>query len=106
LASKHQLVVTVEDNLRIGGIGSAVSSALRSHEIDIPCRDIGIEARFLEHGTRATLLSSLGLTAQDVSRQIVETIARFDNGSASMSSSDGDSDEVERTRESANDVDQ
>jgi len=106
LASKHQLVVTVEDNLRIGGIGSAVSSALRSHEIDIPCRDIGIEARFLEHGTRATVLSSLGLTAQDVSRQIVETIARFDNGSASMSSSDGGSDGVERTRESANDVDQ
>ena len=88
LGAQHQLVVTVEDNLRSGGIGSAVSAALRSHEIDVPCRDIGVESRFLEQGTRAAVLASLGLTAQDVSRQIVETIARFEN-------SVGNSDSVE-----------
>ena len=79
LGAKHDLVVTVEDNLRSGGIGSAVSAALRSHEIDVPCRDIGIEPRFLEQGNRAAVLASLGLTAQDISRQIVETVARFEN---------------------------
>jgi len=79
LGAKHDLVVTVEDNLRSGGIGSAVSAALRAHEIDVPCRDIGIEPRFLEQGNRAAVLASLGLTAQDISRQIVETIARFEN---------------------------
>jgi 1-deoxy-D-xylulose-5-phosphate synthase len=79
LASQHQLVVTVEDNIRTGGVGSAVSAALRTNEIDIPCRDIGIEPRFLEHGNRAGVLAAVGLTAQDVSRTIVETMARFDS---------------------------
>ena len=78
LAARHQLVVTVEDNIRTGGIGSAISAELRAHEVDVPCRDIGIEPRFLEHGNRAGVLSSMGLTAQDVSRTIVETMARFD----------------------------
>jgi 1-deoxy-D-xylulose-5-phosphate synthase len=79
LAAQHQLVVTVEDNIRTGGIGSAISAALRANEVDVPCRDIGIEPRFLEHGNRAGVLATMGLTAQDVSRTIVETMARFDS---------------------------
>ena len=105
LASKHQLVVTVEDNLRIGGIGSAISSALRSNDIDIPCRDIGIEPRFLEHGARAAVLTSLGLTAQDVSRQIVETVARIENVSSAVDASSEAIDEQSRATESSTDLD-
>ena len=105
LGSRHQLVVTVEDNLRAGGIGSAVSAALRSHEIDVPCRDIGIESRFLEHGTRASILASLGLTAQDISRQIVETIARFENSVSGADSVESRGDAVNRANESTTDTD-
>jgi 1-deoxy-D-xylulose-5-phosphate synthase len=79
LARRHQLVVTVEDNIRTGGVGSAISAELRANEVDVPCRDIGIEPRFLDHGNRAGVLASMGLTAQDVSRTIVETMARFDS---------------------------
>ena len=80
LAADYRLVVTVEDNIRTGGIGSAISAELRAHDCDVPCRDIGIEPRFLEHGNRTGVLTSMGLTAQDVSRTIVETMARFDSG--------------------------
>ncbi|HEY5843321.1 MAG TPA: 1-deoxy-D-xylulose-5-phosphate synthase, partial [Mycobacterium sp.] len=52
LAQDHKLVVTVEDNGVAGGVGSAVSSALRRKEIDVPCRDVGVPQEFLPHGSR------------------------------------------------------
>jgi 1-deoxy-D-xylulose-5-phosphate synthase len=80
LARSHRMVVTVEDNSRTGGIGDAVAAALRVAEIDVVIRTFGIEPRFLDHAPRASVLSALGLTAQDVSRAVVETVARIDVG--------------------------
>jgi 1-deoxy-D-xylulose-5-phosphate synthase len=74
------MVVTVEDNSRTGGIGDAVAAALRDAEIDIVVRTFGIAPRFLDHAPRASVLAGLGLTAQDVSRAVVETVARIDVG--------------------------
>jgi 1-deoxy-D-xylulose-5-phosphate synthase len=79
LAREHQLVVSVEDNSRQGGIGSSIAAALRDSDVDVPFRDFGIERAFLQHGTRAAVLAGLGLTAQDVSRAVVETVARLDH---------------------------
>jgi 1-deoxy-D-xylulose-5-phosphate synthase len=70
------LVVTVEDNGRIGGVGSVLSQALRDADIDVPARDIGIPNRFLAHGTRAQVQADVGLTAQEVARRLVEHVAR------------------------------
>jgi 1-deoxy-D-xylulose-5-phosphate synthase len=75
LAAAHRLVVTIEDNGRVGGVGSAVSQALRSAGVDVPARDLGIAQRFLDHGTRAEVLAEVGLTAQDVARFVVETLS-------------------------------
>ena len=89
LARQHQLVVSVEDNSRTGGIGSAIASALRDAEVDVAFRDFGIEKRFLDHASRVSVLASLGLTAQDVSRGIIETVARLDHTAADESASRG-----------------
>jgi 1-deoxy-D-xylulose-5-phosphate synthase len=78
LARGHRLVVTVEDNGRAGGVGAAVSQALRDADVQVPTRDVGIPPRFLAHGTRAEVLAEVGLTAQDVARQVVELIARYE----------------------------
>ena len=43
------------------------------------CRSIGVPERFLEQGKRAEVLVECGLTAQDISRSIVETMARRDH---------------------------
>jgi 1-deoxy-D-xylulose-5-phosphate synthase len=80
LARAHRLVVSVEDNSRAGGVGTAIAAALRDADVDVAFRDFGVEKRFLDHGTRAAVLAELGLTAQDVSRAVVETVARLDNG--------------------------
>jgi 1-deoxy-D-xylulose-5-phosphate synthase len=75
LAGRHKLVVTLEDHGVAGGIGSAVSAALRRAEIDVPCRDVGVPQRFLAHASRAEVLADVGLTDQDVARQITGWVA-------------------------------
>ena len=75
LSRTAQLVVVVEDGVRQGGVGSAVSQALRDRGIDVPVRNLGIPVAFLDQGKRAGILADLGLTAQDVARSIVEQIA-------------------------------
>jgi len=75
LARAHKLVVTLEDNGVAGGIGSAVSAALRRAEIDVPCRDVGVPQEFQEHASRSEILMSIGLTDQDVARQVTGWVA-------------------------------
>jgi 1-deoxy-D-xylulose-5-phosphate synthase len=75
IAREHKLVVTVEDNGVRGGVGSAVSAALRAADIDLPCRDIGVPQRFLDHATRNEVLEQVGLTEQHVARQITGWVA-------------------------------
>jgi 1-deoxy-D-xylulose-5-phosphate synthase len=75
LASRHRLVVTVEDNGRAGGVGDAVAKALRDRGVGVPLRDVGIPQRFLAHGKRTDVLAEVGLTPQDVARAVVETVA-------------------------------
>ena len=76
LARAYRLVLTVEDNGRVGGVGALISQALRDADIDVPVRDIGIPQRFLDHASRAQTLADIGLTAQEVARRLVETVAR------------------------------
>jgi len=75
LALAHKLVVTMEDNGVRGGVGSAVSAALRATDIDVPCRDLGVPQRFLDHAARSEVLSEAGLTDQNVARQVTGWVA-------------------------------
>ncbi|MFC8079616.1 1-deoxy-D-xylulose-5-phosphate synthase [Streptomyces sp. NPDC057307] len=78
LAEQHRVVVTVEDNSRAGGVGSAVAQSLRDAGVDTPLRDFGIPARFLDHASRKELLAEIGLTAPDIARQVTGLVSRID----------------------------
>ncbi len=78
LARSYRLVVSVEDNGRVGGAGSLLAQALRDADVDVPVRDMGIPQRFLDHATRVQVLAEIGLTPQEVARRVVETVARLD----------------------------
>jgi 1-deoxy-D-xylulose-5-phosphate synthase len=77
LAREHRLVVTVEDGVR-GGVGDALAQALRDAEVATPVRDLAVPRDWHPHGNRAQLLADLGLTAQDVARDVVETVSRLE----------------------------
>ncbi|WP_153812839.1 1-deoxy-D-xylulose-5-phosphate synthase [Streptomyces sp. SUK 48] len=78
LAERHRVVVTVEDNSRVGGVGSTVAQALRDAGVDVPLRDFGIPPRFLDHASRAEVLTEIGLTAPDIARQVTGLVAKLD----------------------------
>lgn len=75
-AKAHKLVAVVEDNGRVGAVGDAVSRLLRDADVDVPVRSYGIPQEFLDHAKRAAILGRIGLTGQDLARQITEAVAR------------------------------
>ena len=79
MAAEHRCVVTVEDGVRAGGVGAAVAQALRDARVDTPLRDFGIPPRFLDHAKRSEILAEIGLTAQEIARDIVETVSSLED---------------------------
>ncbi|MEE1825883.1 1-deoxy-D-xylulose-5-phosphate synthase [Streptomyces sp. BE20] len=78
LAAEHRVVVTVEDNGRVGGVGAAIAQALRDAGVDLPLRDFGIPQQFLDHASRPEILAEIGLTAPDVARQVTALVSKLD----------------------------
>jgi len=73
LAGKHPAVVTVEEGSRIGGVGSELLHALAERGVDRPGLRLGLDDRFIEHGSREECLADTGLD----SRSIADNIAAF-----------------------------
>jgi 1-deoxy-D-xylulose-5-phosphate synthase len=80
LVRMHTLVVTVEDNSRVGGVGSTVAQLLRDADVDVPVRDFGIPQTFLDQGKRPEVMADIGLSAQDLARKVVEMVASRASG--------------------------
>jgi 1-deoxy-D-xylulose-5-phosphate synthase len=78
LAAAHSAVVTVEDNGLAGGVGDAISRALRSRGVRTPVRSFGLPQRFLPQGKREQVLTDAGMSAQEIARQVVEAIAEHE----------------------------
>ncbi|MGQ4332020.1 1-deoxy-D-xylulose-5-phosphate synthase [Streptomyces hayashii] len=96
LAERHRVVVTVEDNSRVGGVGSTIAQALRDAGVDVPLRDFGIPPRFLDHASRAEVMAEIGLTAPDIARQVTGLVSKLDGRYGSAAS---DVDSVESARD-------
>jgi 1-deoxy-D-xylulose-5-phosphate synthase len=88
-AGHARLVVTVEDGVVAGGVGSRFSQTLRDAGLDVPTREIGIPVRFLEHGNVAGVRASAGLSVQDIGRRIVEWSATMSPGGAHTDAANG-----------------
>ena len=72
MADRYTSVVVVEDGIAHGGIASALSEMFRGAGLDTPIHSIGVPLTFIEHSKRAEILSDLGITSQNIAREIVE----------------------------------
>jgi 1-deoxy-D-xylulose-5-phosphate synthase len=66
MAESHDALVTLEDNVLMGGAGSAVGECLAAHRVLIPLLSLGIPDHFIEHGSRDECLAAAGLDAASI----------------------------------------
>jgi 1-deoxy-D-xylulose-5-phosphate synthase len=78
-AARHRLVVTAEDGMRIGGVGSAVSAALEGLEVvDRPMiRTLGTPDAFIAHAKPDVILSEAGLDANGIAATARSALLRI-----------------------------
>jgi 1-deoxy-D-xylulose-5-phosphate synthase len=73
LAASHDLIVTVEDNVLMGGFGSAVLEALADADMlgDTRVLRFGLPDRYVTHGKPALLREEVGLTPEAIAEAIL-----------------------------------
>ena len=72
MAQRYKSVVVLEDGIRHAGIASSISELFREAGLNVALHSIGVPLEFIEHSKRAEILEDLGITAQKISRDIVE----------------------------------
>ncbi len=65
-ASAHDLVVSVEENTGVGGMGAGVLEALSDLAVEVPFLRLSTPDCFVTHGAMDRLLAEVGLTAEGV----------------------------------------
>ena len=75
LARRHTLLVTVEENVVMGGAGSAVLEALSALNLTVPTLQLGLPDTYVEHGDPALLLADCGLDAAGIEAAIRARLA-------------------------------
>ncbi|MGV0326048.1 1-deoxy-D-xylulose-5-phosphate synthase [Corynebacterium confusum] len=72
LAADYGLVVTVEDGIKRGGIGSLVAEKLSDAQVDTPLRRLAFPNYFPLHASRGQLLEDVGLAAEGIAESVQE----------------------------------
>jgi 1-deoxy-D-xylulose-5-phosphate synthase len=78
MANENDLIVTVEDNVVMGGAGSAVNEVLLAQHDSVAVLNLGLPDQFVEHGGREELLADLGLDAAGIQRSIQKRLRSRD----------------------------
>jgi len=75
LANSHQLLVTVEENVVMGGAGSGVNEFLEQKGLCTAILNLGLPDSFLEHGKVDEMLADCGLDSQGILKAIKQRLA-------------------------------
>jgi 1-deoxy-D-xylulose-5-phosphate synthase len=77
-AARHQLIVTAEDGIRIGGAGSAIIDALAEMSEGRPVPPVvtlGTPGEFIAHGKASQILADLGLDDVGIAAAVIRALA-------------------------------
>ncbi len=75
LAKKHTLLVTLEENVVMGGAGEGVNACLLKNNCQNPVLNLGLPDHFVEHGTQEEMLASVGLDVASILAVIHEKVS-------------------------------
>ncbi|MBN9694381.1 MAG: 1-deoxy-D-xylulose-5-phosphate synthase [Zoogloea sp.] len=70
LAGRHELLVTLEENAVIGGVGTEVARVLHEAGVTTRVLQLGLPDRFIDHGDQTQLLAEIGLDAASITQRI------------------------------------
>ena len=76
LVAGAQLVVTIEDGLRDGGVGEEWADAVRDEGVNVQWSYHGVPKKFLDHATRAQIVEAVGLDASAIADNVKATLER------------------------------
>ena len=74
LAAAHRLVITIEDGIRVGGVGTRVRQVLREAGVDTAVDELGLPDEFLNHATREQILDDAGLSGAKIAHDVVAQV--------------------------------
>jgi 1-deoxy-D-xylulose-5-phosphate synthase len=74
MAADYRIVVSIEDGVRVGGIGTRIRQDLRAAGVDTAVTELGLPDEFLPHGSREELLDIVGLNPQQIARDLVAQV--------------------------------
>lgn len=74
LARQHRLLISIEDGIRVGGVGTRIRQALRDSGVDTAVSELGTPDEFPLHASREQLLADAGLTAERIAADVAEQV--------------------------------
>jgi 1-deoxy-D-xylulose-5-phosphate synthase len=74
IGRKFQRIITIEDGVRNGGMGSAVMEWMEDHGYHPVVKRLGLPDHFVEHGTIAQLQAIVGLDKESIINAISEQL--------------------------------
>lgn len=74
LSRSSRIVITLEDGVRVGGIGTRVRQELRAAGVDTPVDELGLPDAFIDHAEREAILEQVGLSADVIAAGIMEQL--------------------------------
>ncbi len=70
MANSHDLLLTIEENVIMGGAGSAVNEALTAHGVVIAVINLGLPDEYCQQGEHESLLEAYGLSAEGIIKRV------------------------------------
>ncbi|QIM16560.1 1-deoxy-D-xylulose-5-phosphate synthase [Leucobacter insecticola] len=74
IARDHRLLISIEDGIRVGGVGTRIRQAIRDAGVDTAVSERGTPDEFPDHASRAELLHDAGLTAEQIAADVIEQV--------------------------------
>jgi 1-deoxy-D-xylulose-5-phosphate synthase len=76
LSAEHELIVTIEDGVAMGGFGTAVAEHMMDKDLggDTRLMRVGLPDRYVTHGKPALLHAEVGLTPEAVVERVLEAV--------------------------------